>query len=116
MHQGLQHASALLQTHPANVIFCGGRQWILTSELDLFDLDEENILYMGDDLPDYKVMRRVGMPCCPSDAVQEVKSVSFYISPKKGGDGCVRDVIEKVMKLNHQWPILGNAAVIGAKD
>lgn len=74
--------------------------------LELFDLEEENILYMGDDLPDYPVMRRVGMPCCPSDAVQEVKSVSFYISPKGGGDGCVRDVIEKVMKLNGKWPVL----------
>ena len=79
--------------------------------LKLFDLNEEHILYMGDDLPDYPVMRRVGMPCCPADAVQEVKSISLYVSPRKGGDACVRDVIEKVLKLNGDWPIMGNAEV-----
>lgn len=79
--------------------------------LSLFDLNEEHILYMGDDLPDYSVMRRVGMPCCPADAVQEVKSVSRYISHKKGGEACVRDVIEKVLKLNGDWPIKGNVEV-----
>ena len=56
-------------------------------------------------------MRRVGMPCCPADAVQEVKSVSRYISHKKGGEACVRDVIEKVLKLNGDWPIKGNVEV-----
>ncbi len=77
----------------------------------LFDLNEEHILYMGDDLPDYSVMRRVGLPCCPNDAVQECKSISLYVSPKKGGDGAVRDVIEKVLKLNGDWPIQGNVEV-----
>ncbi len=60
-------------------------------------------LYMGDDIPDYAVMQLCGLPCCPSDAVQEIKSVAKYISPLPGGRGCVRDVIEKVLKLNGDW-------------
>lgn len=71
--------------------------------LDEFQPTEEGILYMGDDIPDLPVMRRVGFPTCPFDAVPEVRAVSRYISPLKGGEGCVRDVIEKVMKLNQVW-------------
>ncbi len=59
----------------------------------------ETVLYMGDDFPDYEVMQQVGMACCPSDAVHEIKALCKYISPIKGGEGCVRDVIEKVIKL-----------------
>src|ERR1051326_5819591 len=62
------------------------------------NLKFENILYMGDDMPDYEVMQKAGVPCCPKDAVPEIKDLSVYISDKKGGDGCVRDVIEQVMK------------------
>jgi 3-deoxy-D-manno-octulosonate 8-phosphate phosphatase (KDO 8-P phosphatase) len=68
-------------------------------------LNEEEILYMGDDIPDYEVMKIVGLACCPADAVQEIKSVSQYISPILGGCGCVRDVIEKVLKLNNHWEL-----------
>jgi 3-deoxy-D-manno-octulosonate 8-phosphate phosphatase (KDO 8-P phosphatase) len=68
-----------------------------------YDLNPENILYMGDDLPDYEVMQLVGIPCCPADAAPEIKALSKYISPIKGGEGCARDVIEKVMKLRNQW-------------
>ncbi len=71
--------------------------------VDQYDLDEGHILYMGDDIPDYQVMRRVGLPCCPSDAVQEVKQIAQYISPLAGGKGCARDVIEKVLKLQGDW-------------
>jgi 3-deoxy-D-manno-octulosonate 8-phosphate phosphatase (KDO 8-P phosphatase) len=71
--------------------------------LDAYNLDEEGILYMGDDVPDFEVMRRVGLPTCPNDAVPEIKEICHYISPFKGGEGCVRDVIEKVMKLNGVW-------------
>lgn len=67
------------------------------------DLDEGSILYMGDDLPDYEVMRRVGLPACPNDAAQEIIELAQYVSPFKGGTGCVRDVIEKVMKLHGKW-------------
>ena len=66
-------------------------------------LDE--CLYMGDDLPDYDVMQLCGLPCCPADAVEEIKAVSKYISPVSGGRGCVRDVIEKVLKLRGDWSI-----------
>jgi len=66
-------------------------------------LEWNEILYMGDDLPDIPVMEKVGLPCCPEDAVAEVKAAAKYISPVQGGKGCVRDVIEKVLKLNGRW-------------
>ena len=66
-------------------------------------LDREEILFMGDDLPDLDVLKRVGLPCCPADAAVEVQKSSKYISSKNGGSGCVRDVIEKVLKLNDRW-------------
>ena len=69
------------------------------------DINYENILYMGDDIPDYAVMQQCGLPCCPGDAVSEIKSISKYISPLSGGKGCVRDVIEKVLKLNGDWEL-----------
>lgn len=71
--------------------------------IDLYELDEEGILYMGDDWPDYKCMRRAGMPVCPKDAIPEVVKISKYISPFTGGTGCVRDVIEKVLRLHYNW-------------
>ena len=69
-----------------------------------YNLDGTSILYMGDDLPDLGILSKVGMPCCPKDAVDEVRDFSSYISPKNGGKGCVRDVIEKVLKLKGSWP------------
>jgi 3-deoxy-D-manno-octulosonate 8-phosphate phosphatase (KDO 8-P phosphatase) len=63
----------------------------------------EEVLYMGDDLPDMPLMNKVGMPCCPADAVSEVRSIAAYISPINGGWGCVRDVIEKVLRVNGHW-------------
>ncbi|MFV0290339.1 MAG: KdsC family phosphatase [Mangrovibacterium sp.] len=66
-------------------------------------IDLEEMLYMGDDLIDLKVMEMVGFPCCPKDAVEEVKAVSVYISHKKGGRGCVRDVVEQVMRAQGVW-------------
>jgi 3-deoxy-D-manno-octulosonate 8-phosphate phosphatase (KDO 8-P phosphatase) len=60
-------------------------------------------LYMGDDMPDIEVMKQVALPCCPADACSEVIAISSYISPYTGGKGCVRDVIEKVLKLNGKW-------------
>jgi len=60
-------------------------------------------MYMGDDIPDYPVMKLVGLPCCPEDAVPEIQSVSKYISNKKGGEGCVRDVIEQVLRVQGKW-------------
>lgn len=66
-------------------------------------LEEGGILYLGDDMPDYEVMRRVGLPACPGDAIQEIKEIASYISPFDGGKGCVRDVIEKVLRLRGDW-------------
>ena len=66
-------------------------------------LKKEEILYMGDDLPDLLPMKEAGVACAPADAVPEIKSIAQYISPAFGGKGCVRDVIEKVLKLNGHW-------------
>ena len=74
------------------------RQYVQEHQLDL-----GKILYMGDDMPDYQVMRLVGMPVCPHDAAQEILEIAQYVSPKKGGEGAVRDVIEKVLKLAGKW-------------
>ena len=68
-------------------------------------LDEAFILYMGDDLPDFQVMRRVGFPVCPADAATEIIKIAQYISPFAGGAGCVRDVIEKTLRVQGTWPI-----------
>jgi 3-deoxy-D-manno-octulosonate 8-phosphate phosphatase (KDO 8-P phosphatase) len=80
------------------------------NKLDVFNnyikekkLKPENIVYMGDDIPDFKVMKEVGLPCCPADAVPEIKSISKYISPYKGGRGCVRDIIEQTLKVQKKW-------------
>ncbi len=68
-----------------------------------YDLDPKKIVYMGDDIPDYKVMKKVGVPVCPADAVEEIKDISIYISDKEGGHGCVRDIIEQVLKVQGKW-------------
>jgi 3-deoxy-D-manno-octulosonate 8-phosphate phosphatase (KDO 8-P phosphatase) len=80
------------------------------SKLDHFNsflkkhkLDKSEVLFMGDDIPDYQVMKEAGVPVCPSDADSEIRQVAVYISDKKGGEGCVRDVIEQVLRLNNKW-------------
>jgi len=76
---------------------------LLSSFVEKNHFTTEQVLYMGDDMPDVEVMGIVGLPCCPADAVSEIKAISSYISNYKGGEGCVRDVIEKVLKLNDDW-------------
>ena len=71
--------------------------------IEKHNLKPENILYMGDDIPDFPVMKKVGLPCCPKDAVPEIQDISTYVSQKKGGKGCVRDVIEQVLKVQGKW-------------
>ena len=66
-------------------------------------LNAGDVLYMGDDIPDYQVMQAVGVPVCPADAVPEIKEISCYISHVKGGEGCARDVIEQVMRAQDKW-------------
>ncbi|CAL2074839.1 HAD-IIIA family hydrolase [Tenacibaculum sp. 190524A02b] len=68
-----------------------------------YSLNPENIIYVGDDIPDYPVMEKVGMPCCPNDAAREIQIISKYISDKKGGEGCARDIIEQVMRVQKKW-------------
>lgn len=68
-----------------------------------YQLQKEEIMYMGDDIPDYVVMTRVGLPVCPLDACEEIKSVARYISDITGGNGCVRDVIAQVLKARGDW-------------
>ncbi|MDF3076709.1 MAG: 3-deoxy-D-manno-octulosonate 8-phosphate phosphatase, YrbI family [Sphingobacteriaceae bacterium] len=81
-------------------------------------LSPEEILYMGDDIPDLPVMKLAGVPVCPADAVEEVKEISVYISPKGGGHGCVRDVIEKVLKVQDKWfdpnPVAGDSTIVSS--
>lgn len=71
--------------------------------IELYHIKPEQVLYMGDDIPDYHVMKLVGLPACPQDASPEIKAISNYISHKKGGKGAVRDVIEQVMKVQGKW-------------
>jgi 3-deoxy-D-manno-octulosonate 8-phosphate phosphatase (KDO 8-P phosphatase) len=80
------------------------------SKLDHFNdfitkhnLNKSDVLFMGDDIPDFEVMKEAGVPVCPSDADSEIKQVASYISDKKGGEGCVRDVIEQVLRLHDKW-------------
>jgi len=68
-----------------------------------YHLDLDSVLYMGDDIPDFPVLKMVGVPTCPGDAAVEVKQISKYISNLNGGDGCVRDVIEQVLRAQGKW-------------
>lgn len=71
--------------------------------MNKYKLARKEVLYMGDDIPDFDVMKAAGVPVCPADADSEIKQVASYISDKKGGEGCVRDVIEQVLRLHNNW-------------
>ena len=71
--------------------------------IELYNIKSEQVLYMGDDIPDYHVMKLVGLPTCPQDSSSEIKAISKYISHKNGGKGAARDVIEQVMKVQGKW-------------
>ena len=75
----------------------------LKEYITLYNIKPHQILYMGDDIPDYWVMQKVGLPTCPQDAAPEIKKISKYISHREGGKGAVRDVIEQVMKVQGKW-------------
>ena len=68
-----------------------------------YGLEDEEIIYVGDDIPDYEVLTTCGLPCCPADAAPEIKAVCTYISHKKGGQGCARDIVEQVLKAQNLW-------------
>lgn len=78
---------------------------ILNLLLSKYNISHSQLIYMGDDIPDYGVMLKAGVPCCPADAVDEIKQICKYISPAKGGCGAARDIIEKVLKLNGDWDL-----------
>ena len=68
-----------------------------------YDLRDEEVLYMGDDLPDTEVLLRAGLSCCPHDAAPEIRALVDYVSPIDGGKGCVREVMEQVMRVQGKW-------------
>lgn len=77
----------------------------LMSYMESTGISRNQVLFMGDDIPDFSAMMEAGLPCCPADAVPEIRGISKYISPVNGGAGCARDVIEKVLKLHGHWEI-----------
>jgi len=81
------------------------KKQVLDTFLQANNISPAQVLFMGDDIPDYMVMKQAGLPCCPADAVPEIKNISKYITATKGGHGCVREVIEKVLKLNGHWSL-----------
>ena len=82
---------------------CSVKMPVYESFLQKHGLTDEEVLYMGDDIPDLEVMRRCGCPCCPTDAAPEVISASIYISHLRGGYGCGRDVVEQVLRAQGKW-------------
>ena len=79
--------------------------------MDSYDLSPDEILYMGDDVPDIPVMEKVALGVCPNDAVIDVKNMADYVSHKKGGEGCVREIIEQTLRVQGKW-----ITTIGAKN
>lgn len=86
-------------------VFTGVPDKVLKLEeyMEQYHLTPNQVIYMGDDIPDLKVMQKVGVPVCPADAAEEVKQISAYISHCPGGRGCVRDVIERTLKIQGKW-------------
>lgn len=99
---GIQHRCTLLKIEDR---FLG-----VNDKLEIYEqfkmkysISDYAILYMGDDIPDYNVMIKTGIACCPSDAVSDIRKVSHYISHLRGGEGCVRDIIEQVLRAQDKW-------------
>lgn len=76
---------------------------IYKSIMGKYGLKNEEVIYVGDDIPDFEIMKQCGLPCCPNDAAAEIKNISKYISMKKGGEGCGRDILEQVLKSKGMW-------------
>ena len=82
---------------------CKVKMDVFQELLKRYGLMPEEVMYMGDDIPDYEIMKAVGLPCCPADAAVEIKEISRYISPYRGGEGCGRDVIEQILRAKELW-------------
>ncbi len=96
---------ARLQNLGITEIYSGIQDKLKTLDdlIEIYGLELANTTYMGDDLPDYEPMRLVALPACPHNAAPEIKAISQYISPYNGGEGCVRDLLEKIMKVQGRW-------------
>lgn len=94
-------------------IFMGCALKVKTYEefLQKYGIKHEEVIYVGDDIPDYEVMRLCGCPCCPADACSDIKDISLYISSRNGGDGVGRDVVEQVLRAQGKW--LSDAKAFG---
>jgi 3-deoxy-D-manno-octulosonate 8-phosphate phosphatase (KDO 8-P phosphatase) len=79
------------------------KRQLLQSLMQQFQLSPEQVLFMGDDMPDLDAMKFCGLSCCPADSARDILEIAGYISPLKGGEGCVRDVLEKLMRLQGTW-------------
>lgn len=84
-------------------IGCKDKVAAFNAYLSIKNVGPQTVVFMGDDIPDLKVMQMAGLPVCPADAAEEIKTISKYISPIPGGKGCARDIIEKVMKVQGKW-------------
>ena len=78
---------------------------ILSKLMDKYNVKPNEVLFIGDDIPDLEAMKLCGIACCPADAVADIKSICSYISDKAGGKGCVRDILEKLLKVNNLWDL-----------
>ena len=90
---------------------CAVKVTVYDEFLKKYSLNNEEVIYVGDDIPDYEVMRRCGCPCCPADACSDIKNISLYISSRNGGYGCGRDIIEQVLRAKGKW--LSDAKAFG---
>lgn len=88
-------------------IYLGTKNKVEQLELFMkaYNLNRKDMVYMGDDLPDYEVMQNIGLACCPQDAAPEIKAICNYISHKNGGEGAVRDIIEQTLKVQDKWQV-----------
>ena len=94
-------------------IFMGAsvKQTVYHEFLALYQLNHDEVIYVGDDIPDYEVMKRCGCACCPADAATDIKEISRYVSSVKGGYGCGRDIIEQILRAQGKW--LSDARAFG---
>lgn len=90
---------------------CGVKIKAYEDFLQKYGLVDEDVIYVGDDIPDYEVMRRCGCPCCPSDACPDIKEISAYVCTHAGGEGCGREVLEQVLRAQGKW--LSDAKAFG---
>ena len=90
---------------------CSTKIQVLNQYLADNHLSADEVIYVGDDIPDYEIMKVVGCPCCPADACSDIKEISTYVSPYEGGKGCARDIIEQILRAKGLW--LSSAKAFG---